>query len=110
MCSIDTVSRTPGNVQDPHQIGLERGIIDDAALVAFEDSVIGDVEAHQRDEGADIGFRQPVAEEKAAIREPRLQFVEHAEHVAEGVFIGDLRGREAGAIDAVVEARDKDAR
>ncbi|MNE51780.1 hypothetical protein D3C80_1464250 [compost metagenome] len=63
MVDIDRVAHAR-NVQYPHHIGLQRGIIGDAAKIAFEQAVIGGIEPHQRHEKPDIRFGQQIAEQE----------------------------------------------
>ena len=50
-----------------HQITLQVRVIDDAAQIAFEVSVINDVEPDERAEKSPVGFDDPVLEKKTAL-------------------------------------------
>ena len=63
------------------------------------------IEADEGGEQAPVGLGQPLADEEALVREPRLEDVERFEQRPERLLVGLLGGREAGAIDAVVDGR-----
>ena len=50
-----------------HQITLQVRVIDDAAQIAFEVSVINDVEPDERAEKSPVGFDDPALEKKTAL-------------------------------------------
>lgn len=79
------------------------GIVGKPAQIAFEDAVIGDVEAHQRYEKPDIALGGMIGEQKRPALELPLDPVEAGKNIGKSLFIGDLRGGETGAVDAVVE-------
>ena len=86
------------------RIGRERRVVGKALAVAFEEAEIGGVEADERDEEADVGFGEGGAgQEGAAVGKAGFQLAQHGEDALIGFLIGDLRGGEAGAVDAVVE-------
>lgn len=85
--------------------GAQIGIIRKPAQIAFEDAVIGDVEAHQRYKKPDIALGGMIGEEKRPALELLLDPVEAGKDIGKGFLIGDLRGGETGAVDAVVEIR-----
>jgi hypothetical protein len=84
-------------------IGPEVRVVDQAPQVAFEMADVDRIEADERREQADIGFGDPLADQIALARQPRLEFIGGLEQRAHRLLIGVLQGREAGAIDAVVD-------
>ncbi len=73
------------------------------AATRIEEAVIGGVAPDQGDEGADVDFSQPVAEEVAS-GHACFQLVEHGEGTVHGLVIRSSRGGKTGAIAPVVEA------
>ena len=49
----------------PAQVGRKTGVIGKLPQIALEQAMIGGIKAHQRDEGADIGFGKPCASLRA---------------------------------------------
>src|SRR5699024_4293876 len=102
------IHRLPHTWNSKHilQIAAEMIVVRQAAEVALEQAVIGGVETDQRHEQPDIRLGDPVPRQKdAAVVQKLLQFVEHLENLVKSLLVGDLRGRETSAIDAIVEHR-----
>ena len=70
---------------------------------------IDDVEAQQRGQEPDIGFRDLVSTEVAALREAGVEKIQGLEQRADRFLVGLLRGCEARLVDPIVD-RVVDAR
>lgn len=81
----------------------QRRVIDDAPEIALEVTVVNRVEADQGAEQAQVALHQMFAEEKCGAFQPHRHFIKRQEQVSHRLFIRDLRGREARAIDAVID-------
>ena len=84
------------------QIAVQIRIIQNAAQIAFEMTVINRVETHQRAKQSPVGFHNARAEKITARRQSFLQFVQRVEHIAARSLVNFLRGSKACAINAVV--------
>src|SRR5690606_418227 len=82
----------------------QRRVILEAAQVALERAMVGGVESNQRGEGAPVGLGTIFTREIAVESEMLFHRIERGEDLAGGFLVSLLRAREAGAIDAVVEA------
>ncbi len=105
MLDVEEVDR-PGysrQVVELLQVAAERRVIPDLAKIALEMAEIDWIEADERGEQAPVRLRQPLADQEALAREPRLEPVERLEQLPERFFVGLLRGGETGAIDAIVD-------
>ena len=67
MIEVDGVGDT-GLLIQVHQVTLEVWVIDDAAEVAFEVTVINDIKPDERTEKAPVGFDDAFVEQVAAFR------------------------------------------
>jgi hypothetical protein len=84
-------------------VTVEVGIIDDPPQVAFEMSVIDNVEPDQRAKQSPVGLHDSVPKQIATGREAFFHLVERIEQLLAGAFVGPLPRRESGAIHAVVD-------
>src|SRR5580693_5984522 len=85
------------------QIAAQRRVVPDLPEIALEVPEIDGIETDESGEQAPVGFCQSLADEEALIPEPRLEPVQRLEQLPEGLFIGLLRSRKTGAIDAIVD-------
>jgi hypothetical protein len=86
------------------QITPEIGIVGNAPQVALEMAVIDAVETDQRREQTPIGFGDTVADKITLARQTCFDLVEGRAPPCR-FFVGILTGREAGAINAIVDVR-----
>ena len=94
----------PRRLVEIAQIVRQVRIVVDAAQVALEVADIDRIEAHQRREQPPVRLGLLRAHEVTVAAKLRLEIVECREQLKERFFVGRLRGREAGTVDAVVHA------
>src|SRR5690606_28703913 len=95
----------PRQVEHPLHIGGEIGVFGEAPQIALEQAMIGRVEADKGDEQTNVGLGKGWSKQERTFGQKRLHLVQHGEHAAIGLVIGDLGSGKTRAVDAVVERR-----
>ena len=85
------------------EIAEQVPIVDDAADIAFEVSMIDGVKADERDEQAPICLNKSRSKEISLIRHPGLQDLQGVEETSYRALIGMLSGCEPCAINPIID-------
>src|SRR5882724_3466482 len=86
-----------------HKITLEVRVIDNAADVALEVTMVDDVKPDEGAEKAPVGFDDATVEQVPAFREARLQFIECFKEFSARDLVRPLARGEPGLVNAVVD-------
>ena len=78
-------------------------IVGNAPDIAFEEPDINLVEAYERREQTNIGFRQPIADERSGRGKSGFQFIQRIKQIVHRLVIDFLCSGKSAAVNAVVD-------